>query len=74
MAKNYMKLPKMPKAFNDNNLNSQLPLKVTSSLPSDRLASPAKLAAPKAPTSIDNTDKKARFRRLAGILGGLHKK
>lgn len=75
MASNPMKLSgfkKIPKAFNDKNLNSSLPLKVSSSLPSDRLTSPSVLAAPKSPTSIDEgqlSPRAKRFRRLAGILG-----
>lgn len=78
MARNPMKLPglpglkKIPKAYNDANLNSTVPLKVTSSLPSDRFTSPATLAAPKQPTSIDDgtlSPRAQRFRRLAGILG-----
>jgi hypothetical protein len=38
----------------------------------DRLASPASLAAPKSPNSIDQgslSPRARRFRRLAGILG-----
>lgn len=69
MARNPMKLPK---AFNDANLNSTVPLKFSGSLPSDREVSPAKLAAPKSPTSINDGDlspRAKRFRRLAGILG-----
>lgn len=69
---NPFKMKKIPKAFNDNNLNSALPLNISSSLPSDREVSPAKLAAPKSPTSIDVTSLSPRaqkFRRLAGILG-----
>lgn len=75
MARNPMKLPglpKMPKAYNDANLNSSVQLNVSPSLPSDRLASPASLAAPKSPTSIDQgqlSPRAQRFRRLAGILG-----
>lgn len=78
MARNPMKLPslpglkKLPKALNDANLNSSVPLKVSNSLPSDRLVSPASLAAPKSPTSIDEgslSPRAQRFRRLAGILG-----
>lgn len=78
MARNPMKLQglpslkKMPKALNDANLNSTLPLKTSSSLPSDRLASPASLSAPKSPTSIDQdslSPRAQKFRRLAGILG-----
>ncbi len=75
VARNFMKLSglkKLPKAYNDANLNSTLPLKVSSSLPSDRLTSPATLAAPKSPTSIDENSlspRAKRFRRLAGILG-----
>jgi hypothetical protein len=75
MARNPMKLPgmpKVPKPYNDPNLNSALPLSVPSTLPSDRLASPASLAAPKSPTSINQTSlspRAQRFRRLAGILG-----
>lgn len=83
MAKNSMKLPglpgmkKLPQEYTDANLNGQLPLKVTSSLPSDRLASPAKLASPKQPAVLPNPNaaesqlspRAARFRRLAGILG-----
>lgn len=72
MARNPFPKPKIPKAFNDANLNSALPLNTSSSLPSDRLASPASLAAPKAPTSINQgalSPRAARFRRLAGILG-----
>lgn len=67
-----MKFKKIPKAFNDANLNSTVPLKISNSLPSDRELSPAKLAAPKAPTSIDQSQlspRAKRFRRLAGILG-----
>lgn len=83
MARNPMKLPglpglkKLPKEYTDANLNGQLPLKISSSLPSDRLTSPATLAAPKAPAMIPNPNaaesqlspRAARFRRLAGILG-----
>ena len=75
MARNPMKLPglpKVPKTLNDNNLNSVLPLKTPSTLPSDRLASPSSLASPRSPTSIDQTSlspRAQRFRRLAGILG-----
>lgn len=68
MAKNYMKLSKIPKAYNDANLNSQLPLKVSSSLPSDRKVSPERLAAPKYPTSINEASPEDRFKRLAQIL------
>lgn len=63
---------KIPKAFNDANLNSTVPLKTPSSFPSQRLASPASLAAPKAPTTMDEqslSPRAQRFRRLAGILG-----
>lgn len=72
MAYNPMKFKKIPKAFNDANLNSTVPLKISNSLPSDRAVSPAALAAPKAPTSIDEgqlSDRAKRFRRLAGLLG-----
>lgn len=74
MARNPFSNPKLkvPKAFNDANLNSALPLNTSSSLPSDRLANPASLAAPKSPTSIDQNSlspRAQRFRRLAGILG-----
>ncbi len=78
MARNPMKLPKLPgvpkipKAYNDANLNSSVPLKLSSSFPTDRLKSPAALAAPKIPTSIDEgalSPRAQRFRRLAGILG-----
>ena len=79
MARNPMKLPglpKIPKAFNDANLNSSVPLKSgPPPMSTDRLASPASLAAPKSPTSIDEgqlSPRAKRFRRLAGILG--HKK
>lgn len=71
MARDMMKLPKIPKAFNDKNLNSSVPLKVSSSLPSDRGVSAATLAAPKSPTSIDDgstSSRAKRFRRLAGII------
>lgn len=69
MARNPMKIPK---AFNDKNLNSTVPLKISSSLPSDREVSAASLASPKSPTSIDDGQsslRAKRFRRLAGILG-----
>lgn len=78
MARNPMKLPglpglkKMPKALNDANLNSTVPLKISNSLPSDRLSSPASLAAPKSPTTMDQdslSPRAQKFRRLAGILG-----
>lgn len=72
MARNPFKLP-IPKAYNDPNLNSALPMpSAPGSLPSDRAISPASLAAPKSPTSIDQgslSPRAARFRRLAGILG-----
>lgn len=71
MARDPMKLPKIPKAYNDKNLNSSVPLKVSSSLPSDRGVSAATLAAPKSPTSIDqgaNSPRAKRFRRLAGLI------
>lgn len=63
---------KIPKAFNDANLNSTVPLKTQSSFPSQRLASPESLAAPKSPTSINQqslSPRAQKFRRLAGILG-----
>jgi hypothetical protein len=76
MARNPMKLgglPKMPKAFNDANLNSSLSMPSSPApMSTDRLASPASLAAPQAPTSIDESSlspRAQRFRRLAGILG-----
>lgn len=80
MARNPLKLPGLPKkipiAYNDNNLNSTVPMPANPApMSTDRLASPATLAAPKAPTSINQTQLSPRaqkFRRLAGILG--HKK
>ncbi len=79
MASNPMKLPglpglkKLPKAYNDANLNSTVPMPgAPPPMSTDRLASPASLAAPKSPTSIDEgslSPRAQRFRRLAGILG-----
>jgi hypothetical protein len=79
MARNPMKLPglpglqKLPKALNDKNLNSTIPMPgAPPPMSTDRLASPATLAAPKQPTSIDESalsPRAQRFRRLAGILG-----
>jgi hypothetical protein len=66
-------LKKLPKAYNDQNLNSAVPMPANPpAMSTDRLASPAALAAPKAPTSINETQLSPRaqkFRRLAGILG-----
>lgn len=72
MAKNPFRIP-MPKAFNDDNLNSSLSLPPTpQAMSTDRLANPASLASPKSPKSINEgqlSPRAARFRRLAGILG-----
>jgi len=88
MARNPFKPPQMAKdpwakkEFNDKNLNASVPLKLSSHLPSDRLASPAKLASPKLPalpqvvgpeSPVTPEARKERFKRLAGILGGLKK-
>lgn len=60
MAKNPFKLPGIPK------------VKQLSSLPSDRALSPTSaVMGPEQP--VDPEARKARFRRLAGILGGLRK-
>ncbi len=76
MARNPFSLPglkKMPKAYNDANLNSTVPMPGNPApMSTDRLRSPEQLAAPKAPTSIDQdslSPRAKRFRRLAGILG-----
>ena len=79
MARNPMKLQglpglqKMPKALNDANLNSTVPMpSLPKPMSTDRLANPASLAAPKSPTSIDQnalSPRAQKFRRLAGILG-----
>ncbi len=79
MARNPMKLPglpglkKMPKAYNDANLNSTVPMPGSPPpMHTDRLASAESLSAPKSPTSINEgqlSPRAARFRRLAGILG-----
>jgi hypothetical protein len=69
-------LKKLPKEYNDANLNGQLPLKTSMSLPSTRLTPPSVLAAPKQPTMLGGTDKdpnaspkQRTFRKLAGLLG-----
>ncbi len=76
MASNPMKFPgfrKMPKAYNDANLNSTVPMPANPApMSTDRLASPASLASPKSPTSMNEgqlSPRAARFRRLAGLLG-----
>lgn len=60
------KLPKEPgmKLYSDKNLNKQM-----------KLESDKNFSNPPANT-VQGTDeqRKARFKRLAGILGGLHKK
>lgn len=69
MARNPFKIPGFPKTpnmkvYSDKNLNKSMKLE------SDKeFTTPAPNSIPGAPE-----DRKARFRRLAGILGGLHKK
>lgn len=75
MAKNPFALPgmkKLPKEYTDKNINAPMPLRISSSLPSDRLTSPTSLASPKSPAipgQPEISERAKRFRRLAGILG-----
>lgn len=87
MARNPMKIPNtMPSIkndpytqseYSDKNLMAPMPLNISTSMPSDRLASPASLAAPKRPAipgitrperSVIPEMRKERFKRLMGIL------
>lgn len=70
-------LKKLPKEYNDANLNGQLSMPANPpAMSTDRLASPARLAAPKQPTMLGGTDedpnaspKQRTFRKLAGLIG-----
>lgn len=67
---NFPKMPNM-KMYSDKNLNKELKLK----LDSDKAFDPKMMTKPSEPGSdLTPEEKKKRFRRLAGILGGLHKK
>lgn len=72
MAKNPFTLPKMPgmKVYSDKNLNKQMKLKSDKEFTNP----PTSLTPYPSGESLNPDEKKARFRRLAGILGGLHKK
>lgn len=73
MARSPFKLPGVKKdplmasTYSDKNFNKQIPMPLSSNLPSDRpnLYGPERPVVPEA--------RKARFKRLAGILGGLKK-
>ena len=70
-------LKKLPKEYNDANLNGSLSMPPNPpAMSTDRLASPAKMAAPKQPTMLGGTDqdpnaspKQRMFRKLAGLIG-----
>jgi hypothetical protein len=71
------KLKKLPEEYSDKNLNGSLSMPPNPpAMSTDRLASPARLAAPKQPTMLGGTDqdpnaspKQRMFRKLAGLIG-----
>lgn len=87
MARNPFKTPGLPKVnddpwagkeYSDQNLMASVPLKTSSSLPSDLEVSPKTLATPKSPAipgitrperNLNPELRRERFRKLAGILG-----